>query len=591
MAIVSNYNEQHNKPLIVICISKTFLHRLESDIYKSGSLITDVNVVVRVLKDKLEIEDRKRKYKVQGSPGKPDKNFKEDVPAVAKMMRLKRRRKGHQGDIVGIEATPAVLDLITKKLLKNCHCGTKIYDEKYKSGTNKEVDRDREIVVEVVKERISALPRDVIHYILELFPVEVAARTSILSKKWRYVWSMLPVLVLDSRFCKNLAVQSQYNNNNNNNPVKSHNVVVQSLSFFKQTIDEILLHHLGDIVKFDLHVPAALLSSYADVDRWMLYVTRNGVKKLTLDMPDSNTYKLPSCNLKTLHLEGITFEQTTKFCIINAPLLITLDVLDCDGTQYLNIVSPLLELLSVHNIYYLALNYFMNCKKLRELHLGFDKAVDNLEYDERSTLIKLLFNLAPTLERLNLDLFFLELFSRDTDPKGPPFTLNYLLNLSLYVDFGKLSLTSGALQFIKSVPNLSELEITASNGKLCCPSLNICNEKCIFLTEKYFSLLLILYFRGTKMNFGENMESNVDFHIQDEAERLLKEIKLMMKNVVNFELYAGMCLDLERNETFQQHLFRLLGSHSHFQVVIYALESIEYNFPSQFQPSVVLLLK
>ncbi|KAJ8557364.1 hypothetical protein K7X08_002989 [Anisodus acutangulus] len=380
--------------------SKTFLHCLESDIYKSGSLITDVNAVVRVLKDKLEIEDRKRKYKVQGSPGKPDKNFKEDVPAVAKMTRLKRRRKGHQ-----------------------------------------------------------------------------------------------------------------------------------------------------------------------DVDRWMLYVTRNGVKKLTLDMPDSNTYKLPSCvfycptltqldlfsfvftplnsflgfqNLKTLHLEGITFEQTTKFCIINAPLLITLDVLDCDGTQYLNIVSPLLELLSVHNIYYLALNYLMNCKKLRELHLGFDKAVDNLEYDERSTLIKLLFNLAPTLERLNLDLFFLE--------------------------------------FIKSVPNLSELEITASNGKLCGPSLNILPVHIVstkntetanhsvehfdtgdfsstyntenlenedYLQEAVEAVdevadqvpIMQQHEEGAKMNFGENMESNVDFHIQDEAERLLKEIEQMTKNVENSKLF------------------------------------------------------
>jgi len=29
------------------------------------------------------------------------------------------------------------------------------------------------------------------------------------------------------------------------------------------------------------------------------------------------------------------------------------------------------------------------------------------------------------------------------------------------------------------------------------------------------------------MNFGEDMESNVDFHIKDEAERLLKEIELV----------------------------------------------------------------
>ncbi|KAK4356183.1 hypothetical protein RND71_025154 [Anisodus tanguticus] len=74
------------------------------------------------------------------------------------------------------------------------------------------------------------------------------------------------------------------------------------------------------------------------------------------------------------------------------------------------------------------------------------------------------------------------------------------------------------------------------------------------------------------------MESNVYFHIQDEVERLLKEVGLMMKNADNSELYAGMRLDLEWNETFQQHLSRLLGSHSHVQVVIYALGSMEYRF-------------
>ncbi|XP_018634017.1 protein SENSITIVITY TO RED LIGHT REDUCED 1-like [Nicotiana tomentosiformis] len=93
------------------------------------------------------------------------------------------------------------------------------------------------------------------------------------------------------------------------------------------------------------------------------------------------------------------------------------------------------------------------------------------------------------------------------------------------------------------------------------------------------------------MNCGENKESNVDFHIQDEAERLLNEIELMIKNVEDSELYAGMRFELERNETIQNHLFRLLGSHSHVQVVIYALGSMEYSFHSQFQLAVVLLLK
>nr|XP_009774940.1 PREDICTED: protein SENSITIVITY TO RED LIGHT REDUCED 1-like [Nicotiana sylvestris] len=64
-----------------------------------------------------------------------------------------------------------------------------------------------------------------------------------------------------------------------------------------------------------------------------------------------------------------------------------------------------------------------------------------------------------------------------------------------------------------------------------------------------------------------------------------------MKNVENSEFYAGMCSDIEQNKTFQKYLFRLLGSYSHVQVVIYAMGSIEYSFNSQFQLAVVLLLK
>ncbi|KAH0776007.1 hypothetical protein KY290_007418 [Solanum tuberosum] len=93
------------------------------------------------------------------------------------------------------------------------------------------------------------------------------------------------------------------------------------------------------------------------------------------------------------------------------------------------------------------------------------------------------------------------------------------------------------------------------------------------------------------MDFGEDMESNVDFHIKDEAKRMLKEIELVKKNVENSELYAGMCLDLKQNKTIQKHFFRLLGYHSHVQVVIYGLGSTEYSFSSQFQLAVVLLLK
>ncbi|KAF3669213.1 Nuclear migration protein nudC [Capsicum annuum] len=94
MAIISEYNEQDNKPAVsakpfnavldpanplgFLEAVFEFLGR-ESDIFKSDSLVRDVNAVVRMVKDKLETEERKRKDQGPGLPGNPAKKLKEDV--------------------------------------------------------------------------------------------------------------------------------------------------------------------------------------------------------------------------------------------------------------------------------------------------------------------------------------------------------------------------------------------------------------------------------------------------------------------------------------------------------------------------------
>ncbi|XP_060185027.1 F-box/FBD/LRR-repeat protein At1g13570-like isoform X3 [Lycium barbarum] len=280
-------------------------------------------------------------------------------------------------------------------------------------GERVAVEGDRE-------DRISDLPRNVIDRILELLPVQDAARTSILSRKWRYIWAMLPSLVLDVYLYLGLRRKSRSN--------------------FKEAVDDILLMHMGNIVKFvlDAYVlddSEACFSSYdksAVIDRWVLYVTRNGVKELALCMSDDNTYRLPpsifNCltltqlmlsycvfkppnslvgfqNLITLALSKITFVPTTSFCVIKAPRLASLTLIGCHGTQYLNIVSPGLESLDIYDsFYYILLNCFMNCKNLRVVRVGIDGVVSYPEHNEKSTLEKLLVSV-PALEVLCLDSF------------------------------------------------------------------------------------------------------------------------------------------------------------------------------------------
>ncbi|KAH0733047.1 hypothetical protein KY289_004235 [Solanum tuberosum] len=230
-------------------------------------------------------------------------------------------------------------------------------------------------------------------------------------------------------------------------------------------------------------------SSYAHTDRWLVYVARKGVKELCLYMPDNRTYKVPSCvlncptlthlelfkclfkppksfvafqHLINLRLQRITFVSTTEFYVIDCPLLVNLALVDCRGTQYLNIiVSSQLEHLVAHGCPYLDLTLFMNCKGLRKLQLEIDKVLDcnpNPKQDEKSTLEKLLLSVATTLEFLQIGLSCLELLTADTISKGGPFAS--LQKLSLGIDLRKLHQTTCALQLIKSCPNLSILHIS-----------------------------------------------------------------------------------------------------------------------------------
>ncbi|KAJ8564707.1 hypothetical protein K7X08_001167 [Anisodus acutangulus] len=326
----------------------------------------------------------------------------------------------------------------------------------------------RAAVEEDNEDRFSALPNNLIDDILMLLPVHDAARTSILSKKWRYIWAMLPNLVLDKQFCNKLTVESQY--------------------VLKETIDKILLQHLGDMVKILLDVSRINLCSYADIDRWIGCVTRNCVKELTLGVPYHSTYELPShvfscptlkslelhfClfkppnsfigfqNLINLYMNKITFVSTTsEFVVINVPRLVNLTLIRCKGTQYLNFVvsSPLKYLAIRYRRYNGGLSCFTNCKDLKKLYLIAANPIPT----KRSKLENLLSSL-PIIEALTLDYFVLERLSAGTVQKGLPFTLNCLWHLWLGVCFVERGLTSYALELIKSSPNLSKLEILVSS--------------------------------------------------------------------------------------------------------------------------------
>lgn len=116
MAIISDYEEKDSKPSAAEAAAKPFKAVLdpanpigflqavfefvgrESDLFKSDSLINDVNAVVRMVKDKLETEERKRKLEAEASNTKAaGKKVKEEAPVVAAPAAAKEPAKEAKG--------------------------------------------------------------------------------------------------------------------------------------------------------------------------------------------------------------------------------------------------------------------------------------------------------------------------------------------------------------------------------------------------------------------------------------------------------------------------------------------------------------
>lgn len=83
-------------------------------------------------------------------------------------------------------------------------------------------------------------------------------------------------------------------------------------------IYEVLLLH-GPIHKFEMSVD---LVSSRDIDTWILFLTRNGIKEIILEKWEGREYKLPTC---LFSCEGITRLKLHR-CIVRVCLLTSLHV-------------------------------------------------------------------------------------------------------------------------------------------------------------------------------------------------------------------------------------------------------------------------
>lgn len=210
----------------------------------------------------------------------------------------------------------------------------------------------------IKKDRISELPRNVQETILCFMPIEDAVRTSILSKKWRHCWTMMPHLIFDDEFIGRMTK-------------KLGEYAGKKLTAYKivSGINKILLLHKGPILKFSLTIPqydAEIVHDY--IDQWIPLLSSKGTKELILEdrmLEEVAAHHFSSLDLTHLRLLSVWFPYKPTFGrftyltnlelveatyhfeqnIFDCPVLEKLTLIICDGLYHTNFRAPNLNCL------------------------------------------------------------------------------------------------------------------------------------------------------------------------------------------------------------------------------------------------------
>lgn len=323
---------------------------------------------------------------------------------------------------------------------------------------------------------VSGLPRNIVNNILERMPVRDAARTSILSRKWRYIWSSHPHVVLHKDFFEHNFIR--------NKPPPF------SADEFVYAIEKILLLHSGPILKFFFYIPNFLYDWGRHVDQWLLFLSRNGIKELKLDNWSPNPYKLPSyvffcpeltylklrsCIFKppdsfggfgklvTLHFDSIAFtDDIFRTPLPTAPLLESLKFLRCSGIEHFRIHAPRLQTLNAISSSNVKSLCSQGSPNLAILSIVLGKMANSPAQVQTINLSDYLGDW-PRISTLCFDGFFLKLAGPGVVSRGLSVTLNHLRDLVLYeIRFEDSDQMSCAFRLLKSCPNLHTLCVVAA---------------------------------------------------------------------------------------------------------------------------------
>lgn len=316
---------------------------------------------------------------------------------------------------------------------------------------------------------ISDLPQSIIETILIQLPIRDAVRTSILSRKWRYKWSTITQLVFDEKCYPNST---------------DREVVQKSVVEF---ITRLLFLHQGPIHKFQI-VNTSLQTCPA-INQWILFLSRNDLKDLDLELGEGEFFRMPSCffsceKLTRLELSRCELYPPASFkgfsylkCLNLHQVLISPEAIE-------SLISscPLLENLSLSyfdclaltvrapNLKYLCLEgefkeiCLVDTPLLVELSVAMYMTDEHMEQSSTCNFVKFLGGV-PNLERLVGLIDFTKYLSIGNDLGHLAIKYNNLETIEMYqVSFEDMKEILVVFRLITSSPNLKELHISGSSN-------------------------------------------------------------------------------------------------------------------------------
>ncbi|KAJ0881155.1 putative F-box domain, FBD domain, F-box-like domain superfamily protein [Helianthus annuus] len=324
---------------------------------------------------------------------------------------------------------------------------------------------------------ISTLPQTIIENILCFLPIQEAARTSILSREWRYKWTTIPKLEFGSS-----TLSKGKNKEKLPSDIASARKNMDERCKLFNAIHQVLLMRQGPIHDFTFN-PFGTYHCF-ELDQIILHLSRNHtVKKLTLAFGHTFSYKLPLCafslhHLRDLHLRSVVIDHQPIFSGFGSLRSLCLYNVKISKKALLHLLS--------------------NCPSLKRFSMGYINSKD--------CTINELFECLPVIEHLTFsrNYFYLRLVLDSIRGELPMSLIHLKYFCYNKMDFADHRLFTFLVVLIKCSPNLEKIVLEIDD------CIGDDEEICCGILEKYSDVRLE-HLQELEIHYFSNLKHEMEF--------------------------------------------------------------------------------